>query len=121
MAILKINLSGHQSDELESQGFNFPGSLQVNPADSDLVAKVTSWLDATIHVKSGDHLVLAAPGLPALRDIVCAWAHGRTGQFPSMVHSVRETDGSFTWGQPLDLQVLRNDIARAQRPGTIKL
>lgn len=121
MAILKVNLSGHQSEELEEQGFIFPGSLQVDPTDPGVDVKVLVWLDENIPARSGDHIVIAAPGLPILRDLVMAWCHGMTGQFPSTVYAIRQWDGTFSWRSPVDLQALRNECARAKRPGTIKL
>lgn len=121
MTIVKLNLSGHQSEDLEAKGFVFPGSLQVDLADEEVVEKVVAWLDGNIEIGSGDTVVAALPGLPLLRDVCQAWLHGRTGQFPFVSHSVRQADGTFKFNEPLDLQDLRNRIARSGRPGTVML
>ena len=121
MAILKINLSGHQNEDLTAKGFRFPGSLQVDLSQDDIVDRVVAWLDGNIEVGSGDTVIAALPGLPLLRDVCQAWFHGRTGQFASTVTPIRQPDGTFSFGEPLDLQDLRNRVARSGRPGTVML
>ena len=120
MSIVKINLSGHENEDLTAKGFTFPGALQVNLGDEDLIPKVFAWLDATIPLNSGDSVWVALPGLPILRDLVQVWVHGRTGQFPVAMHPERMSDGTFIFHE-CHLQNLRNTVARASRPNVIQL
>ena len=117
---IKINLSGHFNEGLAEEGFTFPGALQVDLADPELVSKVSEWLDQNIPVSSEDTVEIALPGLPILRDIVVAWLHGRTGAFP-VTRCPRRTDNGFVFDQRLDLQEIRNEIGRKSREGVVVL
>lgn len=120
MAKVKLNLSGHANQSLDDLGFVFPGALHVDLTDPDLGAKVANFLSPLMG--SGDQVLIALPGLSPLASIVLAVIHGLTGQFPQVQPLIRQADGSFVAGNPLDLQSLRNDVARADhRQGVVKL
>jgi hypothetical protein len=111
MAIIKINLSGHDNQALTDQGFIFPGALHCNLSDPDVAQKVATWV-ADIGISSGDTVTIAAPGLAPLALMVAATIHGLTGTFPFIQPLVRDTDGAFVPGPVIDLQGLRNDVVR---------
>jgi len=117
----KINLSGHYNEELAKEGFSFPGALQVDLADADLNQKVSNWLNENLpEVGSGDTVKIAPPGLPRLRDIVVAWCHGKTGHFPITL-CPRKTEEGFVFDQEVDMQFIRNELARPSREGVVEL
>lgn len=118
MAHIKLNLSGHQNDALEAQGFIFPGALQVDLADEQLPQKVADFLRP--YVGSGDVVTYAPPGLSALAAIVQAALHGLSGSFPQLQILERGEDG-FVPGVKHDLQDFRNNVARAGRDGIVNL
>ena len=120
MVIKKVNLSGHYNEGLAEEGFTFPGALQVDLADSDLEQKVCQWLEDNLDVSSSDSIEIAPPGLPRLRDIVIAWCHGKTGHFPTTV-CPRKTDEGFVFDQRVDMQSIRNELARKSREGVVEL
>lgn len=121
MAIVKINLSGHQNQDLADMGFVFPGALHIDLQDDDVAQKVATFV-AGLGIGSGDTVTIAAPGLAPLALMVAATIHGLTGTFPFLVMLARQSDGTFAVAQTLDLQELRNVTARGkERQNIIKL
>jgi hypothetical protein len=121
MAILKINLSGHQNSVLEAEGYLFPGALQIDLNDEATPVKVAEFI-ANLGVGSGDVVHLALPGLSPLTYMATVILHGLTGSFPFVQVLVRQPDGQYVKGPLIDGQLLRNDVARgALRQDVIKL
>ena len=118
MAIVKLNLSGHANPELDKLGFVFPGVLHVDLADPELTVKLTNFLAPLMG--SGDQVVVALPGLAPLAALVLVIIHGLTGNFPTIQPLVRGESG-FVPGPQIDLQTLRNDVARTARKDVIVL
>ena len=118
MATIKLNLSGHVNAELEAMGFTFPGILHVDLSDPELTVKLTNFL--TPLMGSGDQVVVALPGLAPLAALVLVIIHGLTGTFPVIQPLVRGESG-FVPGPQIDLQTLRNDVARTARKDVIVL
>lgn len=119
---VRINLSGHQNDDLAEQGFTFPGTIQINPEkgfEENLVA-VTSFLK-TLGVNSGSNVIVALPGMSLLATMVLVALHGLTGQFPFVAPLVRTAEGKFVCQEQVDLQELRNNVSRANREDVITL
>lgn len=112
MAIVKINLSGHQNQDLADLGFVFPGAIHVNLQDDDVAQKVATFV-AGLGIGSGDTVTIAAPGLAPLALMVAATIHGLCGTFPFIQPLVRQQDGTFVPGPVIDLQGLRNNVARS--------
>ena len=112
MATVKINLSGHVNEDLAALGFEFHGALHVDLADPMLSVKVAEFLSPLM--TSGDSVTLALPGLAPLSAIVLSITHGLTGQFPKMQPLLRTPEGTFVPGAVVDLQDVRNVIARKQ-------
>jgi hypothetical protein len=117
MAVVKLNLSGHDNPALKAQGFN-TYKLQVDLADPNLPNKVVEFLSPL--VSSADVVHVALPGLSNLSAIVLAALHGLTGTMPSIQMLIRGDDG-FIPGPLLDLQSFRNDVARTTREGVVVL
>lgn len=120
MSIKRINLSGHFNQDLKDQGYSYPGSLNVDLADPQLTQKVIDWLDENLTLTDEDSVWIALPGLPRLRDIVLAYIHGKTGHFPSSVCPRRTEDG-FIFDQVVDMQDIRNELARKSRYNSVSL
>jgi hypothetical protein len=118
MAIIKLNLSGHTNENLDQMGFTFPETLHVDLSDPDLGQKLTDFLAPLI--TSGDQVVVALPGLAPLAALVLVIIHGLTGTFPVIQPLVRGQSG-FTPAPQIDLQTLRNDVARTARKDVIVL
>jgi len=118
MAVIKLNLSGHANEHLDQMGFAFPGTLHVDLSDPELGQKLTNFLSPLMG--SGDHVVVALPGLAPLAALVITIIHGLTGTFPTVQPLIR-SDSVFVPGPQIDLQSLRNDIARASRKDVIIL
>jgi hypothetical protein len=118
MAVIKLNLSGHANEHLDQMGFAFPGTLHVDLSDPELGQKLTNFLSPLMG--SGDHVVVALPGLAPLAALVLTIIHGLTGSFPTVQPLVRGESG-FVPGPQIDLQTLRNDVARASRKDIIVL
>jgi len=118
MAVIKLNLSGHANEHLDQMGFAFPGTLHVDLSDPELGQKLTNFLSPLMG--SGDHVVVALPGLAPLAALVLTIIHGLTGSFPTVQPLVRGESG-FVPGPQIDLQTLRNDVARASRKDVIIL
>jgi len=118
MATIKLNLSGHVNAELEAMGFTFPGVLHVDLSDPELATKLTNFLSPLMN--SGDQVVIALPGLSPLAALVLTIIHGLTGSFP-VIQTLIRSDSGFIPGPQVDLQTLRNDIARASRKDIIVL
>jgi hypothetical protein len=118
MATIKLNLSGHVNAELEAMGFTFPGVLHVDLSDPELATKLTNFLSPLMN--SGDQVVVALPGLSPLAALVLTIIHGLTGSFP-VIQTLIRSDSGFIPGPQVDLQTLRNDIARASRKDIIIL
>lgn len=112
MSIIKINLSGHDNQTLTDLGFKFVGALHVDLSQPDVSQKVATFV-AGLNIGSGDTVYLAAPGLAPLALMVAATIHGLCGTFPFIQPLVRQADGTFQPGPIVDLQGLRNDIARS--------
>ena len=110
MAIVKLNLSGHDNQQLADQGFACH-KLHVDLADPDLCHKVAQFLAPMIG--SGDTVQIAMPGLGALAVICSVSIHALCGQHPTIIPMVRQQDGSFAPGTGIDLQSFRNDVVRA--------
>jgi hypothetical protein len=119
MALVKLNISGHENKFLAEQGFVFVGPLHVDLADPLLGEKVVSFLSE--YVTSEDLVEVCLPGLAALSYYVVVALHGLTGQFPRLVAMVRTPDGEFIPAPPVDMQELRNATARANRRNVVKL
>ena len=113
MAIVKINLSGHDNAALNDLGFTFPGALHVDLSQDDCAQKVAQFVMG-LGIGSGDTVYLAAPGLAPLALMVAATIHGLCGTFPFIQPLVRQADGTFVPGPVVDLQGLRNDTARGK-------
>jgi len=118
MAVIKLNLSGHVNAELEAMGFTFPGVLHVDLSDPELATKLTAFLSP--FMTSGDKVIVALPGLSPLAALVLTIIHGLTGSFPTVQPLVRGESG-FVPGPQIDLQTLRNDVARTARKDIIVL
>jgi len=118
MAVIKLNLSGHVNAELEAMGFTFPGVLHVDLSDPELATKLTAFLSP--FMTSGDKVIVALPGLSPLAALVLTIIHGLTGTFPTVQPLVRGESG-FVPGPQMDLQDLRNNIARTARKDVIIL
>jgi len=118
MAIVKLNLSGHANAELDQLGFVFPGVLHVDLADPDLGQKLTDFLAPLMG--SGDQVVVALPGLSPLAALVLAIVHGLTGSF-TVIQPLIRSGSEFIPGSQIDLQALRNDVARTARKDVIIL
>ena len=111
MAIVKLNLSGHDNQQLADMGF-VTHKLHVNLADADVAQKVAAFLAPMIG--SGDTVHVAMPGLGALVAITTTSIHALCGSFPYMVTMIRNPDdGTFNPGPTIDLQSFRNDVVRA--------
>jgi len=119
MAQVKLNLSGHKNQALEDEGFETI-ILHVDLADENLSTKVAELLSTK--VDSSSTVLLALPGLAPLASLVIALLHGLTGSFPFIQTLIRQGDGSFSPGPILDLQEVRNGVARKNfREGAIIL
>lgn len=119
---IKLNLSGHQNDDLAEKGFTFPGTIQINPEkgfEENLIA-VTNFLK-TLGVNSGSTVVVAVPGMSQLATMVLVALHGLTGQFPFVAPLVRNTEGKFVCQEQVDLQSLRNNLSRSNREDIVTL
>lgn len=121
MAIVKLNLSGHDNAELTALGYK-TYKMHVDLADPELPGKVAKFLQEQCGVGSSDSVYVALPGLGALAVITMVALHGITGQFASLVAMSRNPDGTFSPVEPIDLQSFRNDLARAKhREGVVVL
>lgn len=122
MAVVKINLSGHQNDDLTAMGFIFPGAIHCDLSQPDVAQKVAAYV-ASLGIGSGDTVTIATPGLAPLALMVATVIHGLTGQFPIIQPLIRDAaTGTFTPGPIVDLQSLRNDVARGKhRPDVVVL
>ena len=118
MATIKLNLSGHANEHLDQLGFLFPGVLHVDLSDPELATKLTAFLSP--FMTSRDKVIVALPGLSPLAALVITIIHGLTGTFPTVQPLVRGESG-FVPGPQIDLQTLRNDVARASRKDIIVL
>ena len=123
MKEIKLNLSGHFNSGLESLGFTFPGTIQVDLAQDqiELVKKLTSLLKE-FGVTTDSVVTIALPGLSGLAILVVLSCHGLTGNFPKIQPLVRQENGSFEpsvteW----DSENLRNNISRTMRDSVIML
>lgn len=117
---MKLNLSGHDNPELNALGFVNPGALHVDLADPELANKVTEFLKAIPGMNGTEQVTVALPGLAALATLVVTIIHGLTGSFPIIQPLIREQNG-FVPGPLMDLQSLRNDIARTSRSNVVVL
>lgn len=113
MAIVKLNLSGHDNADLGAMGFTFPGAIHCDLSDPDVAQKVATFVIG-LGLGGGDTVHLAAPGLAPLALMVVSTIHGLTGTFPFIQPLVRQPDGTFAPGPVVDLQGLRNDTARGK-------
>ena len=118
MATIKLNLSGHANEHLDQLGFLFPGVLHVDLADPELATKLTNFLSPLM--TSGDQVVVALPGLSPLAALTITIIHGLTGTFPIIQPLIR-SDLGFVPGPQVDLQSLRNDVARVSRKDVVVL
>jgi len=118
MTVVKLNLSGHANSDLDAMGFIFPGALHVDLADPDLFNKVVAFLRPLVN--SGDIVHIAPPGLSPLAIMVVTAIHGLTGTFPHLVPLIR-SDAGFVPGNSIDLQSIRNDVARTSRDNIVNL
>lgn len=116
----KINLSGHDNDGLNELGFINGPKLHVDLADPQLAEKLVKVFKG-LGVNSGDSVEIALPGLGFLMVLCVTVLHGLTGQFPTIRPLVAQPDRSFLPGEPIGLQVIRNDIARTSREGVVVL
>lgn len=119
---IKLNLSGHQNDDLAEKGFVFPGTIQINPEkgfDENLIS-VTNFLKAQ-GVSSGSTVTVAVPGMSTLTVMVLVALHGLTGQFPFVAPLVRNENGKFVSVEEVDLQLLRNNVSRLTREDVVNL
>lgn len=120
--MVKVNLSGHKNFALEQMGFIFPGALHVDLADPQLPEKVAGFLGEIPGLDGSEPVTIALPGLAPLSAVVLTVLHGMTGQFPIVQPLVRGEDGAFVPGPVMDLQGVRNGLARAKvRSGAIVL
>jgi hypothetical protein len=118
---LKLNLSGHSNQDLDALGFLNPGALHVDLADPQLPEKVANFLSQIEGLDGSEPVIVALPGLAPLAAIILAVLHGMTGNFPVVQPLVRGESG-FVPGPLMDLQGVRNDLARAKaRPNTVIL
>lgn len=119
MALIKLNLSGHENETLNAQGYIFPGALQVDLTDRNLPQKIVDFLSD--YITSGDVVTCVLPGLAPLAVITLTAIHGITGTFPSCVTLIRGEHG-FEPGEALNLQDFRNNVARSRgRSNVIEL
>jgi len=120
--VVKLNLSGHKNSALDEMGFVFPGVMHVDLADPQLPQKVAAFLGKIPGLDGSSPVVVALPGLSGLSAIILSVLHGMTGQFPMVQPLVRGEDGAFVPGPIMDLQGVRNDLARSKsRDGAIVL
>ena len=115
--MIKLNLSGHQNKSLADQGFVMPAILHVDLSDPQLFDKLVDFLRSDCGVESDSVVTVALPGLAPLAVFVVTAIHGLTGHFPTIVPLVCSEEGGFSPVNPVPLQVLRNDVARASRTG----
>lgn len=117
--IVKINLSGHKNEILESKGYIFPGVLNVDLRDPELPQKVCDFLSPLVN--SGDTIHVVLPGLSPLASLVLVALHGLTGHFPLVVSLIKSESGDFVPNEGFDLQVYRNNVARNARKNIVQL
>lgn len=119
MALVKLNLSGHSNQILDSMGYIFPGALQVDLADENYAVKIANFLKPLM--TSGDVVELAPPGLAPLAITVIAAIHGLTGTFPVIQSLVKGDEGFVPSSYTMNLQDYRNNVARLMRENVVIL
>lgn len=119
---LKLNFSGHFNADLDSKGFVFPGTIQINPEKSfqENLESVTNFLKSQ-GVKSDSIVTVALPGMSVLATIVTVALHGLTGTFPQIAPLIRSESGEFVNKEVVDLQTMRNHVCRNMREEVISL
>jgi hypothetical protein len=118
MALVKLNISGHENETLKARGY-VTLCLQVDLSDKELPQKIVSFLSD--YITSGDVVTCVLPGLAPLAVISLTAIHGITGSFPSVVTLIRTKNG-FEPGEALNLQDYRNNVARSKgRANVIEL
>lgn len=118
----KLNLSGHFNKSLEEQGFEFHGTVQINPEKPfrNNLESVTKYLQS-LGVVSDSVITVAVPGMSVLATMVLVALHGLTGNFPIIAPLVREQSGEFVCKEIEDLQTLRNHVSRNLREKVVSL
>ena len=122
MNAMKLNLSGHFNKSLDEQGFEFHGTVQINPEKpfGENLEAVTKYLQS-LGVKSDTVVAVAVPGMSVLATMVLVALHGLTGNFPIVAPLVREASGEFVCKEEADLQALRNHVSRNLREKVVTL
>ena len=119
MSILKFNLCGHTNPLLTEEGFiDLP--IQVDLADTELEVQLVKFFQEK-GVKTNSVVTIVAPGLAPLALSVMVVLHGMTGQFPNIQLLIRNRDGLFELGVCKDMHLIRNNVARINRPAMISI
>lgn len=119
MCILKFNLCGHANPLLTKEGFiDLP--IQVDLGDLELETKLVKFFQEQ-GVKTNSVVTIVAPGLAPLALSVMVVLHGMTGQFPNIQLLIRNRDGLFELGPTKDMHIIRNQVARLNRPAMISI
>lgn len=84
-----------------------------SPLEPQLVA-VVEGMEVSSEAFQTRSLVVVLPGASVAAGIVLAMLHGRSGNWPKIMHLVRADDGVFHVGELVDLQRTRN-TARTSR------
>jgi hypothetical protein len=116
---LKLNLSGHPNEKLSEMGYLYLGALHVDLADVDLPNKILDWLKP--YLDNADTVTICPPGLAPLSLIMVTVIHGATGHFPKLMSLVKTEEGFVPNENIIDLQNLRNEIARKERKDVVML
>lgn len=118
----KLNLSGHFNKSLDEQGFEFHGTVQIDPEKpfGENLEAVTKYLQS-LGVESNTVVTVAVPGMSVLATMVLVALHGLTGNFPIIATLVREANGEFVCKEQADLQTLRNNVSRNLREKVVTL
>ena len=118
MALVKLNLSGHENEHLEKMGFEYPGAIQIDLEDHNWQQKVLTFIKP--FVNSGDVVELVPPALGPLTVVVVTALHGLTGTFPKVV-ALKRSEQGFVPCEPFDLQDFRNNACRTSRKNVVEL
>jgi len=119
---VKLNLSGHENEELEKRGFTFPGAIHVDLASPTFVEDLVEFLKAQ-GIGSGTVVHIAFPGLTPLAIWLLVAIHGLTGRFPIWYRLMYDKADRChrLVDEGLDLSDVRNEIRSSARENVIEL
>ena len=89
-------------------------SLDMESPLGPQIATVVEGMKLSSEQLQTRRLVAILPGASVAAALVLAEIHGRSGNWPTIVHLVRAEDGVFHMGELVDLQQTRN-TARTSR------